>query len=361
MEILAAHPTIIVDIGTETIKIGYANDEFPKHVTNTKDFVNQFTSPFNKGKISSISKYCQLLIYSLKQFDRSIFSSSQLSNFYSLVICLKETDFNNIEVRNNCEKILHHVFGNYQGFRSPFNSLFFANSHVCDLFGSSKTTGLVCSLSSFFSATGIVDGLIKKHENCDYGALELTKNIFHIFKDKISDYVNSKFKNESDDIKKFRMLELARQIKEEAFYFYSQNIADNIDFEYEINNSFKIKVLKEDIKELIIKVIADSVALIKKVIEKIDNEDKNVLLSNIVLTGGMANMYIAEKIEGCLIDIYPENRIKVFCEKDTFHTFLGASVLGSLGDAKSLFISNMDYGAYGANILERKKFNWAVE
>jgi len=99
------------------------------------------------------------------------------------------------------------------------------------------------------------------------------------------------------------------------------------------------------------------------VLECINNSDVDVrkdLWGNLVLGGGcsmFANM--RERLEAALFDHAPQNvKTKVIASMNSverrFATWIGGSILASLGSFQQLWMSKQEYEEHGANLIQRK-------
>ena len=99
------------------------------------------------------------------------------------------------------------------------------------------------------------------------------------------------------------------------------------------------------------------------VLECINNADVDVrkdLWGSLVLCGGssmFANM--RERLEAALFDHAPQNvKTKVVASMNSverrFATWIGGSILASLGSFQQLWMSKQEYEEHGANLVQRK-------
>jgi len=95
-------------------------------------------------------------------------------------------------------------------------------------------------------------------------------------------------------------------------------------------------------------------------INKCDIDLRKEMLSNIIITGG--NTLIpgfVELMQKKLTDIAPQNaRVKLIAYPHTierrYSSWIGGSILSSLGSFQSLWIGKAEYEEYGSNIIEKK-------
>ncbi|OAG31231.1 hypothetical protein NEDG_01644 [Nematocida displodere] len=103
----------------------------------------------------------------------------------------------------------------------------------------------------------------------------------------------------------------------------------------------------------------DLLEMIKAAIESVDLEYYDVLLGNVMVSGGGAMVAgVTERLQTELMKLFPNSRVKVSNDKREFGTFFGGSVLGSLGASTSLMITKEEYSESGSSALERKRVEW---
>lgn len=99
--------------------------------------------------------------------------------------------------------------------------------------------------------------------------------------------------------------------------------------------------------------------MIKAAMESVDLEYYDVLLGNVMISGGGSLIPgITERLQADLIKMYPNTRIKVNNDRREFGTFFGGSILGSLGATSTLMITKGEYEECGETAFERKRSEW---
>lgn len=99
--------------------------------------------------------------------------------------------------------------------------------------------------------------------------------------------------------------------------------------------------------------------MIKTAMESVDLEYYDVLLGNVMVSGGGSLIPgITERLQTDLMKMYPNTRIKVNNDKREFGTFFGGSILGSLGATSTLMITKAEYEECGETAFERKRSEW---
>ncbi|KAI5188086.1 actin-like protein 6B [Nematocida homosporus] len=99
--------------------------------------------------------------------------------------------------------------------------------------------------------------------------------------------------------------------------------------------------------------------MVKTVMESVDLEYYDMLLGNVMLSGGGSLVPgITERLQSELMKMFPNTRVKVCNDRREFATFFGGSILGSLGAASTLMITKSDYSECGLSALDRKRSEW---
>ena len=94
-------------------------------------------------------------------------------------------------------------------------------------------------------------------------------------------------------------------------------------------------------------------------INRTDRDLRAELFSNIILSGGTTTLkYFGDRLLNEVKALAPPDvKIKIFAPPERmFTTWIGGSILASLGTFKSMWVSSLDYSDEGPNILHRKAF-----
>ncbi|KAI9832861.1 MAG: NuA4 histone acetyltransferase subunit [Phylliscum demangeonii] len=100
-------------------------------------------------------------------------------------------------------------------------------------------------------------------------------------------------------------------------------------------------------------------SLIQASLNAVDPDIRPHLLVNVVVTGGSSLLYgFTERLNTELMQIYPGSRIRVSAPGNTaerkFGSWIGGSILASLGTFHQLWISKAEYEEHGIAILEKR-------
>lgn len=101
------------------------------------------------------------------------------------------------------------------------------------------------------------------------------------------------------------------------------------------------------------------VALIQSSLSQIDVDIRSHLLNHIVLTGG-SSLYsgFAERLQQELTAVYPGMRVRIAASGNAverkFGSWIGGSILASLGTFHQMWISRKEYEEQGAGIVEKR-------
>lgn len=320
MFIVLDNSTIIVDVGTETFKIGYSDKDIPSLFNSSKTFSNNFISPVKKSVVDNLESYTNLLTANLPE-DTSY-----------LLIC--ENTFENEETKNS---ILTHVME-----ENLASSLLFSKSAILDSFSYGKSTSIVISLSGGSTQiVSIVDGYITYRKKIDYGGLDVSMKFLEKL-DKLK--IQNKFSGcltENENFLAFKKLEYARFKKED---FVSKSTENTIhQFYYLFDKIFEIVDHLDDL------------------LQSNSPDLQNTLLNNILISGG--GSFISDII--CLLEKYISKKwtnlkFDIKNNASNFHTFFGGAIMGNIGNFKSLNVGKSDYLECGINILKRKNQSWIL-
>lgn len=99
--------------------------------------------------------------------------------------------------------------------------------------------------------------------------------------------------------------------------------------------------------------------MVKLSLAGVDLDLRPALLSNVVVTGGTTLVKgLTERIEKELINIYPGGRVRIQAAGLTyerrFGSWIGGSILGSLGTFHQMWVSKKEYEEFGVGIIEKR-------
>ncbi|KAH0023834.1 Actin/actin-like protein, partial [Aureobasidium melanogenum] len=100
-------------------------------------------------------------------------------------------------------------------------------------------------------------------------------------------------------------------------------------------------------------------AMVQAALSAVDVEIRPVLLNNIVLTGGGSLLdKLAERLHGELSALYPNPRVRVHASNIVtdrkYGSWVGGSILASLGTFHQMWISKKEYEEHGSSIIEKR-------
>jgi actin-related protein 4 len=99
--------------------------------------------------------------------------------------------------------------------------------------------------------------------------------------------------------------------------------------------------------------------MVKNSISSVDMDLRAALLQNIVVTGGntLINGF-TDRLNSELTTLYPGARIKIqaagLTSERRFGSWIGGSILGSLGTFHQMWISKKEYEEFGGGIVEKR-------
>lgn len=97
---------------------------------------------------------------------------------------------------------------------------------------------------------------------------------------------------------------------------------------------------------------------ISEVISKVDDDIRDLLAANIILAGGSSLFPgFKERIIKDLNELLPEQSVNVIADPNRLlSTWIGGSILASVGTFQKLYISKEEYEEYGASLLPLKMY-----
>lgn len=201
--------------------------------------------------------------------------------------------------------------------RGVAESLLFVDSGVLDVFSYSRTNGVVVNYGGYTTVTSVVDGRVENKERFE-GGIHISALL-------------------AEDLGA-RDMDAVRVFKEEHLEIGGGEAAAEFR-----GRTYRMDGINRRAEELL--VVSKAV---KGLIERSDS--KSVLSSNIYMSGS------GSKTAG--LDRRMKEDLKGFRNKiayePRFHTFFGASVLGSISQSRALFVCSQDYKEHGETILSRK-------
>jgi len=279
----------------------------------------------------------------------------------------------------------------------------FINGAVTDCFSYGKSTGLLVRLcGGSTQVIPVVDGYcVTGGLKSSRGGEEITKFTREILKKKSKELgtdlllppvaIEEKRRVALEQLPEYREKSSYKTLTEDKKYPYEMEVARNfkesVSFVghcqpkyYEFATGFATRIFSER-NEIADRVFSSEGAVIerldphkqmpgaveemgllemvKAVLESVDLEYYDMLLGNVMLTGGGSLMPgIAEHLQGEMMKMYPNSRVKVAADKREFSTFFGGSILGSLSATSTLMITKADYLECGISALERKRSEW---
>ncbi|AFN82874.1 actin-like protein [Encephalitozoon romaleae SJ-2008] len=331
--------TGVVDIGSETVKIGYSDGLLPTVFCSSMTWKNEYVPPVTRSVVSDVGSYLRIL------------SDHVPGDAQSLVI-----SENTMEAGGVKKEILGYLM---EG--RLCESVLFVRSGILDAFSYGKTTGVVVNLGGGSSQIcSVVDGLITCRRQIDVGGMDLTLEFMRILESFGSDL--GKFidvKNGETLYERrveFEKKEFSRHVKESVLRLRSEEANGR----YVLPDGKEIDA-EEYCKAMEIK-LGGVIKMIVEVIESNGMEIRSVLSGNILVGGGCGGI---GGIDSFICDEIGKERgrwkVKVSVERSRFSTFQGGCVIGSMGSARSFHIGVRDYEEYGESILDRKKCEWIVE
>jgi actin-like protein 6A len=324
----------VVDIGTETAKIGYTEAHLPMVHCPSPNSTNGYTSPVTRSVVSDVDSYMELL-------------GSRVPSDAGFLIVAENTMEGSMAKREILGRLME---------RKLCDSVLFVRSGILDAFSYGKTTALVVSFGGGSTQVcSVIEGFITCRRQMDVGGLDLTKLYREVLRSSGVD-LSSLVRERCERRREFEELELCRHAKEQTLTFEPEESGAL----FELRNGEFVDLGKH--RETVALELLAATRLIVDVIEANSSEGQQSLVGNIVVSGGgtgIRGMDVA--IAQQLAKERPEWKARVVSEKNMYCTFQGGAIAGCIGSAKSLHIGTADYREYGEVILDRKNCDWLME
>ncbi|KAK2750642.1 NuA4 histone acetyltransferase subunit [Myotisia sp. PD_48] len=99
--------------------------------------------------------------------------------------------------------------------------------------------------------------------------------------------------------------------------------------------------------------------LVRSALNQVDVDIRPHLLSNVVVTGATSLLYgFNDRLNFELTNMYPSPRVRISAPGNTaerkFGSWIGGSIVASLGTFHQMWISKKEYDEHGANIVEKR-------
>ena len=99
--------------------------------------------------------------------------------------------------------------------------------------------------------------------------------------------------------------------------------------------------------------------LVKQCLNQADVDLRPMLLSNTVLTGsGSLMKHLPDRLQGELTRMYPSSKVRVnaagMAVERKFGSWIGGSIVASLGTFHQMWISKKEYEEHGPSIVEKR-------
>lgn len=401
--------SLVFDIGSFNSRFGYSGEDTPRYVFESHIGVSQIQSNDDVIMDNKEVKYFfgenELRYYKpgiivnnpinsqgyvenfnlLEKLVENVYNKCFRTESKDHPILLSEPVLHNKDNRLNIAQLL------FEKFDIP--ALFITKSPVLSAFSSGRSTCLVLdSGHNYTSATPINDGyaLQKSLIRYNIGGEYISNELRNVLKSKEIDIVpHYKFIKEFNtergcyitkylspeetvsDIsyENFWTNEIIREVKESSLTVSDEGKDSFIKpIQYELPDG-KIFELREEKVSIVEKLFNQKKSIpgfngihlmVVDAINKGDIDIKKEMFSNIFLCGGNTLFpNFADKLQRHIINSAPQNvRVKVICHptpsEKRFSTWIGGSILSSLGNFHQMWFSKQEYEEHGAILIERK-------
>lgn len=99
--------------------------------------------------------------------------------------------------------------------------------------------------------------------------------------------------------------------------------------------------------------------LVRSALNQVDIDIRPHLLGNVVITGASSLIYgFNDRINSELTTLFPSPRVRIFAPGNTverkFASWIGGSIVASLGTFHQMWVSKKEYEEHGASIVEKR-------
>ena len=372
------YASVIIDNGTESIKVGLAGDEAPRQVIPTLIGYSQYSaldivmdrtnysigaSAYNKRGLLDVKR--PIVNRRIEDFD----AMEKIWHHILLKSLKIDTSQNSVLLTQSCEytdedrRKIAEIF--FEFFNTP--SIYMGNQGMLGLFATGSTKGV--ALDSGEGGTHVVpvyEGYVSPYSinSIDVSGHNITEHLHNLLTQKgltFSKHYDFDIVKNIKENKCFVSMDYERELKE---FIENANTKDAI---YELPDSEKININKEQIEAPEIMFQPQMIGrpefgvgeLIYKSYFSIDTEIRNSLFENIVLVGG-----------NTLFNNFPErlcNNIKSFGGNSVdfkvhapaerkYTPWIGGSILSCLTPFEGMWVTKKEYEEHGADIINIKSF-----
>ncbi len=370
---------LVIDNGSGLCKAGFSGEDAPRCV---------FPSIVGRPKVQGIM---------VGQDQKDAYVGQEAHEIRGILMIKNPIERGMITNWDDMEKIWHHTFYNelrvsaeeynvllteapqnpktnrekmtqlmFENFNTP--GIYIAIQAVLSLYSAGKTTGIIMDSGDGVSHfVPIYEGYCFPHAviRLDLAGRDLTEYLYKILSERGFNFTSSSER------------EIVRDIKEKLTYV-------SLDYDREIKESSKssaceVKYEMPDGKEIIIgterfkcpevlfqpKLIGKEMQGIHEqtyqAIQKSDIDVRKDLFSNIVLSGG-STMFpnIAERLTSEVQKLAPSatiSKVKVYANPERkYSVWVGGSILSSINNFQSMWITKAEYEEAGPQIVHRKCF-----
>lgn len=372
------YSSVIIDSGTDTIKLGMAGDEAPRHIIPSLigyspypaldvaiDKVNYKIGEkaFKKrGLLNTKRPIQKRKIVDFESMERiwhhSLFNILKVDSSENSVLLTESCEYT-----DTCRRKIAEIF--FEFFNSP--SIYLGNQGMLGLFSTGSTRGVVLDSGEGGShVIPIYEGYISPYsiDKIDVSGNDITSHLYELLNKKgltFSQHYDFDLIKDIKESKCFVSLNYEKELKE-----FIEN-ANTKEVVYELPDKQKVNFGKELIEAPEIIFNPDKIGkkpfgmgeLIYKSYFSIDTEIRKALFSNIVLVGGNTLFNnLPERI--CLnIKSFGGNSVdfKIVAPAERkYAPWIGGSVLACMTPFEGMWVTKKEYEEYGSNIMNLKRY-----
>lgn len=367
---LIANRSLVIDLGTSTIKAGISTEQTPsividsevgkmcydKFVRMSSDTGYIFPTPELSGTLKIFKPIRRGFIadeQQVKPLMEKIFSDLEINNIKTTPVFLTEPPFTPIKHKKTCASLFIDQFG--------AEKIFFGVSGVLSLYGLGKTEGMILESGGGLTHVTSVLRNYKIQESVskiNFGGEDITNYLAYLLKAR---GFSVRSRNE------FAIVESIKKLFVEVQPQNNSKFPTATD-QYTLPDGRKISISEERYEageaifdpKLVGKNFVGVHQLVAKSVETLDIEMKKYLLENICLSGGTTQTSgFSQRLKNEISKLCPfpySLRIDESASDRTALCWVGASAISGLSTFSEMWITKKDLEEIGENVFLQKCF-----
>eukprot|EP00033_Pygsuia_biforma_P002327 GCRY01002575.1.p1 GENE.GCRY01002575.1~~GCRY01002575.1.p1 ORF type:complete len:360 (+),score=13.01 GCRY01002575.1:166-1245(+) len=349
--------SVIIDHGCYYTKIGFSGEHSPVSILPTvashvrskegpqagsallEESPAAFSFPIQRGNIESWEDMEKIWHHI---FDVELFFEPKEHN-----ILLSEPIFNPIETREKLAEYMFELFG--------FSGFFLKNQPVLSLFSTGRSTGLVAEIGDGLTQIcPVYEGFMLKHltQRINRGGRDVTAAL----QSTLSGADHYSLSTVREIKERLALVNINKDQSDQDLLQLFEDFSTSSS-QYKLPDGQLLDIQPPRVQELMEQIVSPLAGEIKTILNQLDLGIQPVLTSNIVITGGstLAKRFperVRTDLQG-MIPKFSKKMVTAPAERD-ISVFLGASILTSLPNFASQWVSKSDYDEQGSLLLKQR-------